>query len=255
MLAVAIDWRSIASAFIAAACEPTSAAVAAADGEAGATPAGTAAGCRSFPFEAAALIDFTVDSGMSAASGAKDALAGRASSVAVSAASTAMSVSRPCATHVPMPTLEAGSTADAAARASASASAIASEPTAAGAAHTVVDSTAAITPSSAAQVTPSATHGAISSSAGATVAMPAGAATAAVSAVVGACLPDAAVTAAPCDGAADAIIDSRAVPGAAAAPVAPASAVHCAALASIERSVSCTLAAGAMRSAGFSFHA
>ncbi|WP_198405553.1 hypothetical protein [Burkholderia thailandensis] len=68
-------------------------------------------------------------------------------------------------------------------------------------------------------------------------------------------MPDAAGIAASPDRAAGASAGSHAASGAAAAPVAPASAVHCAALASIERSVSCTLAAGAMRSAGFSFHA
>nr|WP_239693260.1 hypothetical protein [Burkholderia pseudomallei] len=78
---------------------------------------------------------------------------------------------------------------------------------------------------------------------------------AAVSALVGARPSRAADAAAPPDGAAGAAIDSRAVTGVAAVLVAPASAVHCAALASIERSVSCTLAAGAMRSAGFSCHA
>ncbi|WDD94805.1 hypothetical protein Bsp3421_004949 [Burkholderia sp. FERM BP-3421] len=40
-----------------------------------------------------------------------------------------------------------------------------------------------------------------------------------------------------------------------AAPAAPASAAHCAVLASIERSVSCTLGAGAIFCAGFSAHA
>nr|WP_226382856.1 hypothetical protein [Burkholderia mayonis] len=54
---------------------------------------------------------------------------------------------------------------------------------------------------------------------------------------------------------ADGTDGARAASGTEATLVAPAIVVHCAALASIERSVSCTLAAGAMRSAGFSVHA
>ncbi|WP_156443786.1 hypothetical protein [Burkholderia savannae] len=65
---------------------------------------------------------------------------------------------------------------------------------------------------------------------------------------------DPAVSASQSGDAVDAV-GARAVSSAAPASVAPASAVHRAALASIERSVSCTLGAGAMRSAGFSVHA
>ncbi|WP_442854591.1 hypothetical protein [Burkholderia sp. ABCPW 111] len=206
------------------------------------------------PASAAGIVPWTTTPAVTAATAGAAAMSARSRwgpFVADDAGSSDTPASLTWATDVLSSMSWAGSTAAAAAAVSTGAIPLA-QPVMSAAAASVTGSAATMPPTptpTPTEATPTARAAAYS--AGAAASATEGLA-AAIAAAVGTF--DPAVSASQSGDVVDAV-GARAVSSAAPASVAPASAVHRAALASIERSVSCTLGAGAMRSAGFSVHA